>query len=66
MKNFKSLKRKIIRAESEVMQDHVREAKSADQEEAEELSFVPRAISVPQKLMFRCDYRCSETTLSFW
>ena len=33
----------------------MREAKSTDQEEAEELSFVPSAISVPQKLMFRCD-----------
>ena len=39
---------------------------STDQEEAEELSFVPSAISVPQKLMFRCDTRCSEKTLSFW
>ena len=29
----------------------MREAKSTDQEEVEELSFVPSAISVPQKLM---------------
>ena len=44
----------------------MREAKSTDQEEAEELSFVPCAISFPQKLMFRCDNQCSEKTLSFW
>ena len=44
----------------------MREAKSTDQEEAEELSFVPSAISVPQKLMFRCDNQCSEKTLSVW
>ena len=30
------------------------------------MSFVPSAISVPQKLMFRCDNQCSEKTLSFW
>ena len=31
------------------------EAKDADQEEAEEISFVPSAISVPRKPLFRCD-----------
>ena len=44
----------------------MREANDMDQEEAEEISFVPSAISVPQKLMFRCDNQCSEKTLSFW
>ena len=53
-------KRKIIRVESEETQDYVREAKSTDQEEAEELISVPSAIGVPQKLMFRCDNQCSE------
>ena len=57
----KSPKRKIIRVESEETQDFVREAKRTDQEEAEELSFVPSAISVPQKLIFRCDSQCN-----FW
>ena len=57
---IKRPKRKIIRVESEETQDFVRESKSTDQEEAEELSFVPSAISVPQKLMFRCDNQCSE------
>ena len=37
-----------------------------DQEEAEEASFVPSAISVPHKLLFRFDNQCSEKTLSFW
>ena len=61
-KKAKKLKarREKIRAESEETQDYVREAKGTDQEEAEELSFVLSAISVPQKLMFRCDNQCSE------
>ena len=63
---IKSPKEKIIPVEPEETQDYVNEAKSTDQEEAEELSFVPSAISVPQKLMFRCDNLCSEKTLSFW
>ena len=37
-----------------------------DQEEAEEVSFVPSAISVPQKHLFRCDNQCSEKTIRFW
>ena len=44
----------------------MREAKSTDQEEVEELSFVPSAISVPQKMIFCCDSQCSEKTISFW
>ena len=63
---IKSPKRKMMRVESEETQDYVKEANSTDQEEAEELSFVPSAISVPQKLMFRCDNQCSEKTVSFW
>ena len=56
---IKSQKRKIIRMESEETQD---------QEEAEELSFVPSAIGVPRKPIFRCDNQCSEKkkTFSFW
>ena len=53
--------------ESEETQDYVREAKDLNQEEAEEMSFAPSAISVPQKPLFRCDNRCSgKKTLSFW
>ena len=47
VKKLKSPKRKIIRVESEETQDYVRETKNTDQEEPEELSFVPSAISVP-------------------
>ena len=43
----------------------MREAKFTDQEQAEEFSFAPSAISVPRKPMFRCDNQCSEKTLSF-
>ena len=63
---MRSPKRITIRAESEETRDYVREAEDMDQEEAEEMSFVPSAISVPQKLLFRCDNQCSEKTLSFW
>ena len=52
--------------ESEETQDYVREAKDLSQEEAEEISFVPSAISVPPKPLFRCDNRCSEKQFSFW
>ena len=38
--------------ESEETQDNVREAMVLIQEEAEEMSFVPSAISVPQKPLF--------------
>ena len=51
--------------EFEETQDYEREAKDLNQKVAEEISFVPNAISVPQKSLFRCDNRCSEKTLSF-
>ena len=38
--------------ESEETQDYATEAKDLDQEEAEEISFVPSAISTPQKPSF--------------
>ena len=60
---IKSPKRKIIWVESEDTLDHVREAKDMDQEEAEEMSFVPSAISVPRKLLFLLDTQCSDKTL---
>ena len=53
-------KRKVIRVESEETQDYVKESLDLSREEAEETSFVPSAISVPPKPMFRCDNRCSE------
>ena len=44
----------------------MREADDMNQEEAEEISFVPSAISVPQKPLLRCDKQCSEKSLSNW
>ena len=63
---IKSPKRKVVRVESEETQDFVREAESTNQEEVEGLSFVPSAISVLQKMMFRCNDQCSKKALSFW
>ena len=53
----------MTRVESEETQDYVRETMGLSQEEVEEVCFVPSAISVPQKPLFRCDNRCSEETL---
>ena len=61
----KSPKRNVIRVESQETQDYVREAMDLSQKEAEEISFVPSAISVPPKPLFRCDKRCNKKTLSF-
>ena len=52
--------------ESEEAQDCVREAKGAEHEEEEERTFVPNAVRVPLKPLFRCDNQCSEKTLSCW
>ena len=54
--------------ESEETQNCVREAKSTEheEEEEEERTFVPSAVSVPLKPLFRCDNQCSQKTLSYW
>ena len=57
---IKSPKRKVVRVESEATQDYAREAESTDQEEVEELSFQPSAISFPQKMIFRCDIKAAK------
>ena len=56
----KSQKRKVTQVESVETQDYVKESLDLSRKEAEEISFVPSAISVPPKPMFRCDIRCSE------
>ena len=63
---IRSPKRKVIWVESEETQDCVREGKSTEHEEDEKRTFVPSAISVPLKPLFRCDIQCSEKTLSYW
>ena len=65
-KEIRSPKSKVIQVESMETQDHVREAKGTEYEEEEERSFVPSAVSVPLKPLFRCDNQCSEKTLSHW
>ena len=62
----KSPKRKVIRVESKETQDYVRESWNLSLEEAEEISFVPSAISIPQRPMFCGDNRCSDKAFSFW
>ena len=61
-----SPERKVIRVESEETQDYVRESLNLSREEAEEISFVPSALSFPRGPMFRCDNRCSDKGLRFW
>ena len=63
---IKNPKRKVIRMESEETQDHVREAQSTEYEEEEERTFVPSALTVTIKRMFRCYNQCSEKTFSCW
>ena len=47
-----SPKRNIIRVESEETQDYVRDSLNLSQEDAEEISFVPSALSIPRGPMF--------------
>ena len=61
----RSPKRKVIRVESEETQDNVKEGRSTENEE-EERTFVPSAVSVSLKPLFRCDRQCSEKILSYW
>ena len=60
-----SPKRKVIRMESEETQDHVSESLNLSQEEAEEISFVPSALSFPRGPGSWCDNRCSDKALRF-
>ena len=56
----------MIRVDSEETQDCVRELLNLSPEDAEELSFVPSAISMPRGPMFWCDNRCSDKAHRFW
>ena len=42
----------------------MKEGRSTEQEEEEKRTFVPSAVSVPLKPLFRCDKLCSEKSLS--
>ena len=63
---IRSLKRKVTRLESEETQDCVRKEKSTEFEEEKQRTFIPSAVGVPLKPLFRCDKQCSEGTLSYW
>ena len=45
----------MIRVESEETQNYVRETLAISQEEAEELGFVPSALSEPRGAIYWCD-----------
>ena len=62
----RSPKRKVIRVESEKTQDYVTAENSSEFEEEKERTFVPSAVCVPLKPLFRCDKQCSEKTRSYW
>ena len=61
-----SPKRRVFPVDSEETQEYVKEGKSTKQKEEEERTFVPSAVSVPLKPLFRCDRQCSEKTLTCW
>ena len=63
VRRFRVRKRKVIRVGSEETQDYVRDSLNLCREEAEEISFVPGAISIPQRPMFWYDNRCSDKAL---
>ena len=63
---IRSPKRKVIRVESEETQDYVREEKITEFEEEKQRTFIPSAVDVPLKPLFRCDKQCREKTLSYW
>ena len=59
-------KSKMGLEESEKTQDYVRETLAPSQEEAEELGFVPSALSEPRGPIHWCDNRCSEKAVGCW
>ena len=63
---IQSLKRKVIRAESEETQDYVCQALAISQEEAEEMGVVPSALCEPRGSIYWCDNRCSEKAVRYW
>ena len=56
----------MIRVDSEESQHDVRDTLNLSRDEAEEISFVPSAIGIPQRPTFWCDTRCSDKALRFW
>ena len=50
---------------SEETQDYVRESLATSQEEADDIRFVPSALSEPRGAFYWCDNRCSDKTLRY-
>ena len=62
---IQSQKREVIRVESEETQDYVLETLASSQEEAEEMAFVPMALSEPREHIYWCDNGCSEKAVGY-
>ena len=62
----KSPKRKVIPVESGETQDYVCEMLTISLEAAEELAFVPSALSEPRGATYFCDNHCSEEAVRYW
>ena len=61
-------KRRVIRVESEETQDYARERlahEEISQEDADEIGFVPSALSEPRGAFYWCDNRCSDEALRY-
>ena len=56
----------MIRVESEETQDYVCGMLAIGREEAEELAFVPSALSEPRGASYRCNNCCSEKAVRYW
>ena len=63
---IQSLRRKMIRVESEQPQDYVRETRAISYAEAEEMGFVPSALGEPRGAIYWCDHRRSEKAIRSW
>ena len=57
---IQSLKRRAIRVESDKTRDDVRGTLAISQEQADEMGFLPSALSEPRRPIHWCDNRCSE------
>ena len=56
----------MIRVESEETQDYVCEMLTISLKEADQLAFVPSALSEPRGAINFCDNHCSEKVVRYW
>ena len=62
----KARKTKVMRVESEESQGYACKTLTFGQEEADEIAFVPSAVSEPRAPICWCDDRCSEKAIRYW